>query len=600
MNPQVFFGRVRRNATPHAILSALLILCLLYLVVVPLAVMVRETFVVHPMERFQIPGTMPGDFTLSHWKKMFTGSSAVSFLYKPLLNTLIMSACMSILAILIGGLLAWLVVRTDIPCKKFISNLAIVPYIMPSWTMSLAWITLFKNPRIGGSVGLFQYLTGVTLPDWFSYGMLPIVITMAVHYFPFGFMLISSALQNVDSQLEESAELLGASRPYVLRKVVFPLVMPAVLSTVLLTFSRGLGTFGTPSFLGGPVRLYVLSTMLHANLVGQRPGIAYVVALLMILMGGLVLYMDSKLLGARKSYVTISGKSGKSGLVSLGRAMWPVTVLVMVFLVCVTFIPFGLLAVDSLTLIPGDYSLSKMTLHYWIGPPDISIGLRAGEAGILRNPEILRALGNSLRLGVLTALVCGVLGMLIGYTVVRMRGTKFAGILDQLSFMPYLMPSIAFGSALLALFAVGRGPIPSLYGTLTLLVIACSVKYLPYSSRAGVSAMMQIGPELEEAATMAGASWLKRMTRVIVPLQKSSFFSGLLLPFISAMRELSLVVLLVSPGTQLATSVTLKFTDKGWYPYTNAVMVLIVIAVLFTTWISRKLLGTDLAKGIGG
>jgi iron(III) transport system permease protein len=218
----------------------------------------------------------------------------------------------------------------------------------------------------------------------------------------------------------------------------------------------------------------------------------------------------------------------------------------------------------------------------------------------LRNPEILRALGNSLRLGVLTALVCGVLGMLIGYTVVRMRGTKFAGILDQLSFMPYLMPSIAFGSALLALFAVGRGPIPSLYGTLTLLVIACSVKYLPYSSRAGVSAMMQIGPELEEAATMAGASWLKRMTRVIVPLQKSSFFSGLLLPFISAMRELSLVVLLVSPGTQLATSVTLKFTDKGWYPYTNAVMVLIVIAVLFTTWISRKLLGTDLAKGIGG
>lgn len=600
MNPAAFLGRVRRNATPHTILSVVIIAFLLYVVVVPLAVMIKETFIVHPMERFQIPGAMPGDATLHHWKKTFTGSSAGAFFFKPFMNTLIMSISMSILAMLIGGILAWLVVRTDLPGKKFISNLAIVPYIMPSWTMSLAWITLFKNPRIGGSVGLFQYLTGITLPDWFSYGMFPIVITLAVHYFPFGFMLISSSLENIDSQLEESAELLGAGRRLTLRKIVFPLVMPAILSTFLLTFSRGLGTFGTPSFLGGPVRLYVLSTLLHANLVGQRPGMAYLVALVMILMGSLILYMDSKLLGARKSYVTISGKGGKRGLVSLGKAKWPVTVLVMIFLVCVTFVPFGVLAIESLTLIPGDYSLSNLTLHYWIGPASTSIGLRTGEAGILRNTEILRALGNSLKVGLLTALVCGVLGMLIGYTVARMRGTRFAAALDQLSFMPYLMPSIAFGSAFLALFSVPRGPIPSLYGTLALLVLACAVKYLPYSSRAGISAMMQIGPELEEAATMAGASWFKRISSIIFPLQKSSFFSGLLLPFISAMRELSLVVLLVTPGTQLATSITLKFTDRGWYPYTNAVMVLIVFTVLATTWISRKLMGTDLAKGIGG
>lgn len=593
-------AKVRRNATPQTILSFLFICALVYLVLLPLFIMIKETFIVHPMERFQIPGSLPGDFTLSHWKRTFIESSSYSFFYKPLLNTLIISTSLAVLSLIVGGGLAWLVVRTDLPGKKFVSNFAMVPYIMPSWAMSLAWITLFKNQRIGGSMGLFQYLTGISPPNWISYGMLPIILTLSMHYFPFGFMLIANALRNIDSQLEESAMLLGASRWQTLRKVVFPIVTPVVFSTFLLTFSRGLGTFGTPAFLGGPVRTYVLSTMLHANLVGQRPGLGYLVAFIMILMGVLILYMDHKLLGARKSFVTISGKSGKSELTKLGKMRWPLTVLVVTFLLCVTVVPFAVLSIDSLMLIPGNYSLKNFSLQYWIGPASQSIGLGTGEPGILRNPAILKALGNSLKLGFITSIICGVAGMLIGYTVVRTRGTFFSKLLDQLAFLPYLMPSIAFGSIFLALFAVRRGPIPSLYGTFTLLVIAASVKYLPFASRAGISAMMQIGPELEEAATMVGAPWRKRISKIILPLQKGAFFSGLLLPFISAMRELSLVVLLVTPGTQVATAITLRYTDRGWYPYTNAVMVLIVLAVLITTALSRKILGTDLAKGIGG
>lgn len=600
MNPKAIVGKVRRNATPQTILSVVFICILIYVVLVPLVIMVHETLIVHPMERFQIPGSMPGDYTLSHWKRTFSEPSSYSFFYKPLLNTLIISTSLAVLSLLIGGVLAWLVVRTDLPYKKFISNIAIVPYIMPSWAMSLAWITLFKNPRIGGSQGLFQFLTGISLPNWFSYGMFPIIVTLSLHYFPFGFMLIAGALRNIDSQLEESAELLGASRWQVLRKIVFPIVTPVIFSTFLLTFSRGLGTFGTPAFLGGPVRTYVLSTMLHANLVGQRPGIGYLVAFVMILMGILILYMDHKLLGARKSFVTISGKSGKSELTKLGKLKWPVTVLVIAFLISVTVVPFVVLTIDSMMLIPGNYSLDNFSLHYWIGPASTSIGLGTGEPGILRNPAILNALANSFKLGLVTSVITGVAGMLIGYTVVRTRGTVFSKFLDQLAFLPYLMPSIAFGSIFLALFAVPRGPIPSLYGTFALLVIACSVKYLPFASRAGITAMMQIGPELEEAATMVGAPWSKRIRKIILPLQKSSFFSGLLLPFISAMRELSLVVLLVTPGTQVATAITLRYTDRGWYPYTNAVMVLIVLTVLLTTALSRKLMGTDLAKGIGG
>jgi iron(III) transport system permease protein len=249
---------------------------------------------------------------------------------------------------------------------------------------------------------------------------------------------------------------------------------------------------------------------------------------------------------------------------------------------------------------PGLYSLENFTLHYWIGDASLRIGLGTGEAGILRNSQLMGALGNTLQLATIVALICGVMGVLIGYTVVRLRGTLLARLLDQLSFLPYLMPSIALGSIFLALFAVSRGPIPSLYGTIWLLVIACVVSYLPYAVKAGISAMMQIGPELEEAAIMSGASWWTRMRRIIFPVQKASYFSGMLLPFISVTRELSLLILLVTPATQLAATITLRYTDRGWYPYTNGMVLLLVVIVITSTVVSRRLMKTDLAKGLGG
>src|SRR5690606_7363980 len=153
----------------------------------------------------------------------------------------------------------------------------------------------------------------------------------------------------------ESAELLGASRLTILRRIVFPLVLPAIFSTFLLTFSKGLGSFGTPAFLGGPVREFMLSTSLYANLIGQRPGIGYIAALFMVVMGVLVLYMNHKVIGARRSFVTITGKGARAGLVRLGRARGPVAALVLLFIGAVIAVPIGALIIDTLMLRPGVY-----------------------------------------------------------------------------------------------------------------------------------------------------------------------------------------------------------------------------------------------------
>lgn len=591
--------KIKLNLNATNVFSVIIMGFLVYTVLYPLLLMLYETFVVHTMERYQI-GKQIGDFTLYHWIYNFFSEMSYPAFYRPFINSLIIASSISLLALLIGGVLAFLVVRTNMPLKNIISNLAIVPYIMPSWTLALAWMTVFKNPRVGGTPGIYQSLTGHVLPNWFSFGMLPIIICLSLHYFPFGFMLIGGALTKIDTRLEEAAELLGASRIVIIRKIIIPLLAPVLFSTVLLTFTRGLGTFGAPHFLGGPVNFYVLSTRLESSVLGQRIGSSYIIAFVMILMGVLILYMDQKVIGARKSFVTVSGKGGDAAKIDLGRFRKIAAVVVIIFIIFSSIIPILILAIDSFMLIPGHYELSNISLHNWIGEATREFGLGTGEPGILLNKRFHAALINTFELGFVTAVITGIIGILIGHSVVRMRGTKFANFLDQLAFLPYMIPSIAFGSIILGLFAVRRGPIPSLYGSFWLLAVACIVKYLPYSSRAGIGAMRQIGSELEESAILFGANWFSRMRRIIFPLQKNSFFSGMLLPFISAMRELSLVVLLVSPGNQVVTSITVMYTERGWYPIANGVTTLLIIMIIILVSLSRFFMGTDLSKGLGG
>lgn len=211
-----------------------------------------------------------------------------------------------------------------------------------------------------------------------------------------------------------------------------------------------------------------------------------------------------------------------------------------------------------------------------------------------------QATWNSLKLGLLSSFFCAIAGLLIGYTVVRLRGTFLSKSLDQVSFLPYLIPSIAFGAIYLSLFAKPRGFIPSLYGTFALLILVTTVKNLPFATRAGISGMMQLGHEIEEAGIIAGAGWFTRMRRLIMPLQKSNLLSGILLPMVSAMRELSLLIILITPGTHLLTTLTFKYTDYGYYSISNALLLINIFVVLILCAIVQKITKSDLSKGLGG
>jgi iron(III) transport system permease protein len=584
---------------PHNVILLVLGILLAFLTLFPLLSLMRDTVIVHPSEVMSVRGAHIGDVTSFHWKKVFLdGETSLNIFYRPFLNTIVSSLWSCFVAIALGGVVAWLITRSDISWKSFISMVFIFPYIMPSWTIAMAWRNFFRNRLIGGAQGLFTAFTGIETADWFAYGMFPIVIVQGIHYAPFAYILIGGILRNMDANLEEAAVILKSSRFKILTRITLPIVMPAVLSTFLLVFSSCMSSFAVPAFLGMPVRFQVLTTQLYRTLNGLNPGYGYIMALVMIFLGTAILLFQQWFVGSRKSFTTVTGKSSNIALVKLKSLRMPISVILVAFTVIISLLPLISFAVESFIMAPGDYSFKNFTTQFWVGEGREDIG--GGEPGILRNKYIYLGLWNSLRLSVVVSFISGTVGALAGYAIVRKRGSKLSTLVNNLAFFPYLMPSMAFGAIYLSMFAKQNFIIPSLYGTFALLVLVGSVKYLPFASRSGMNAMLQLSNEIEEAALIMGVPWWKRMTRIIFPIQRSSFLSGYLLPFISCMRELALFVLLIVPSTRILTTMLFQYNEKGWSQYANAINLLIVLIVLLFNQGINKLTGASIDKGIGG
>ena len=533
-----------------------------------------------------------GDLTLLNFKTLLSNEA---MFWKPLWNSLRMSAYASLIAILLGGTIAFLITRTDISCKKFFSSVFIFPYIMPSWTLALVWKNVFANSRVGtGVVGMLESLTGICVPGWVVYGIFPCALVMGIHYAPFAYILIGGTLRNMDANLEEAATILRAGRGRIIRKITLPIVRPALFSTILLVFSSTMASYAVPVFVGSPGNFFVLSTQLSSlyNTMATK-GQAFVMTIVLIIFGIILLGINLRVTGKRKSFTTVTGKSGQVSYIRLGKANKIISAVLVVLLFLIAIFPIISFALESMCEVQGDYS--TLTLKYWMSREEIGgFAVNAGK-GILFNDMIWSALWGSLKLSLIVSLIVGTCGILIGYAVARKRGTKIAGLVSGLAFFPYLVPSMAFG----AIFLAVSTRLIFLRGTLLLLIIVGAIKYLPFASRSGTNSMMQLSGEIEEAAVLVGASWPKRMLRILFPIQKSSFISGYLLPFISCMRELSLFVLLASSGT-LITTLLSYFDEKAVTQMSNGINLLIVIIVLLVNFTINKLTGASIDKGVGG
>ena len=588
---------------PYNIIVLIAVVLLVYLIVLPLLDMIATTFELAQRDIRAVGGGKAGDFTLYYWQRLLASELSWTMLIKPLINSLVIGVCVSVCAILLGSILAWLMVRSDLPFKKFFSLAVIIPYMIPSWCKSQAWLSMFKTARLGGAPGFMASL-GLDVPEWLAYGPVAIIIVLTLHYYAYTYLLVSSALNSINSELEEMGEIQGAGKAMILRKITLPLVLPAILSAVILTFSKAIGTFGTINYLGSPVQYYTLSSQLYMNINSRDTQTGFAMAILMIIIASIAVFVNQKLIGSRKSYATIGGKGGRSTLIGLGKVGRPViTAALFVFFAVGIIMPIVILVMESFMLKEGIYSLDNFTLHYWIGESNPQI--MEGLPGIFKNDEFINSLFNSLRLTLVNGVFGTIFGQLLGYITAKGRGRLHGKLVEQLVFIPYLIPSVAFGGIYLSMFSqpqqiFGVTLVPALYGTFALLTLVSVVKHLPFAARAGTSNMLQISGELEEAATIEGAGFFRRFVKIVFPLSKGGFISGFMLIFVSIMKELDLIILIMTPKTSTLPYLAFQYQNQNCPQASNCVAI-VMFSIVFLVYALANIFGdADLAKSMAG
>ena len=580
----------------NAILLALGIL-LTFSTVAPMISIALDTVTVHVGSVDSHYTGLKEGYTLYNWVDLFTGKLAKTNLLTPLLNSVLLSVFSCFGAIFYGGLFAYLVTRTNMRCKKYLSSIFIFPYIMPQWTLAVIWQNLFDSNLVTGtSDGLLTALFGIRMPLWWCQGMFPSVMVLSLHYAPFAYILIGGIFRNMDANLEEAATIMGTPRLKIFARVTLPLVKPAVLSTVLLVFSSAMGSYPVPHYLN----LTTLCTK-YVQMGEKRAGEASILAVIMILFGVLILIVNQRTTSGRQSYTTVTGKSGQISLVNLGKVGRNVVAAIF----CVTtfftgILPIILFAIETFLPNPGDYSFIRhgvagnLTSKWWMTSENITENGMYGQKGILFNEAIWGAFKGTLIVAVCCALLAGTIGLLVGYCVSKNRRSKWAAYVNNMAFLPYLMPSLAVG---VAFFVFGSSM--GIFNTYLLLVLAGTVKYIPFASRSALSSMMQLSGEIEEAAIIQDIPWHKRMLNIIIPIQKSSIMSGYLLPFITCVRELTLFMLLCSQ-TKIITTMLDYFDEMGLYAFSSGINLILIVFILICNALINKLTGASLDKGIGG
>ena len=320
----------------------------------------------------------------------------------------------------------------------------------------------------------------------------------------------------------------------------------------------------------------------------------------------LILTINNWFTKSRRNFTTVSGKSGQISKTDLKAAKWPIAIIAIVIVIFSSIVPLTSFILESLEENSGE--LSTITFKYWISPEQFDTFIASknfSTQGIFHNATVWASFGRSVLVALFVSLIAGTSGILIGYAVSKDRRGKLSNFVSSVAFLPYLIPALSFSAVYYGLI---KSPAFSFLDVTTtnnelsaviICVIIGMVKFLPFASRTGTNAMLQVSGEIEEAAIINGCPWTKRMVKILFPIQKASFISGYLLPFISCMREYTLFILVTSQ-VSLITNTLQYFTTNGLGQLANAINLMIVVFVIGANFLVNKLTGASIDKGIGG
>jgi iron(III) transport system permease protein len=558
--------RPRRNW--QAIITIVVVLVVSFLVILPLVFLVEESL--NTGDPMVFP---PAEYGIRNYLAIFDEDINV------LVNTVIIAVMATVMAILIGFTLAWILTRTNVPGREKLERLMELPYYMTPLVGALAW-SVIAGPKSGFVNQLWRVSGGRgDLVD--VYGHFGIAWVMALFEGTVAFVMISASMKSMDPALEESARVMGASKLRTTLTVTLPLVMPGVLGATLFVFAEMLGSFAAALVIGIPARIYVITTAIWDSTLSFPPDYgrasAMGLALFVVMFAMLTFY---RWMIGRGSYATITGKAFRPRPMDMGRLAWLLFGICCLYVFLAVVLPLAALIFTSLQrfatviLSQAEFTLDNYRTALALGPVRI-------------------ALVNSLSLGFGVASVGVVLMAVLVWIIYRSKLIG-RGAIEYLVMFPQAVPRLVFGLALL--WAWLNIPIP-IYGTLWLLAVAYLTVMLPLGVRTIAGVVLQIDKSLEECARVCGAGWVYQMRTVTLPLLKPGILAAWLLIFMACVRELGTSVFLMGPNARvIAPSIVAAFASSGTeltaamaLIQTATVVVALVILFRLTRGVTREL-----------
>jgi iron(III) transport system permease protein len=549
----------------------------IYLVAAPLAMLVYAAF--RGPADF-LPFEAGAQWTFDNVRAVFTDP----IMYGEIIpDTLVFVAGTVCLTTAMALVMAWLIERTDLPCRSIWFALVIFPTLVPIVVQAIAWILLL-SPNAGWFNQVVRALTGWSGKgpvDVFS--MAGLVFCQSLSVTPFVFLQFSAALRAMNPALEEAARASGASTLTVLRTVTLPVLLPGLLAPVILVTLITFEQFELPLIIGLPGGINVFAYRIYNELnpASGLPnyGRAAAIALPFLVMGLLALVAYNRAIRNAERFVTVTGKAYAQQRIALGAWRWPAFAFLGVYVALAAILPGLILVWTSLYgySAPGSVALDAVSL--------------ASYRALFADPALWRAVANSFIVAILSALIATLLGALIAWIVTR---STFPGrrLLDALSFMSLGIPAVIAGLAVMVLYL--SVPI-GIYGTVWILVLAYSYR-LAVTTRLSRATIIQVHRELEEASAASGARWLTTQTRILLPLIMPGLVSAFLLLFIIGMREFTLPFVLYSQENVVMSVLIWQFFQGGEPARSAALATLMIVMVLPLIVFAR---GYLVARGTG-
>jgi iron(III) transport system permease protein len=547
--------------SPSSLAMTLLLILVGFLVLTPLALMIFNSF------QTARPGE-PIVYSVDGWYRAFTTPGIVM----AMTNTFRLAITRQAIALLVGAFFAWLIARTDMPMKGTLEFLFWLSFFLPALPETMGWILLL-DPKYGLLNQALIGLGTIKEPLFNIYSFWGIVWAHLGGTASVKVMLLAPAFRNLDAALEEASRICGASGRHTFFHIVVPVMMPAILVTTILGIIRSFEAFEVELLLGTPIGLQVYSTKIHELVTWEPPQFAPAMALSTVFLGLLLLMvvLQRRFLGKR-AYAAITGRGFSTKRARLGRWRYPAFVLVLGFALIMTVIPTMLLLTGTFMKLFGFFNIAEpWTLDNW--------------RHTLQDPVLLRSIGNTLGIGLGSGMIGVLFYSIIAYVVVRTH-YRARWALDFLSWLPWSIPGILLGVALLWFFLQTRIFLP-IYGTIYILIIAMVIKSMPFGTQLIKSVLLQLGNDLEEASAVCGATWWNTYRRVVLPLIFPALVTVGLVGFISAARDISTVVLLGSGKSRTLSLLMLDFAAGAEFEKATVVAVMVVLLVVAAALLAR-------------